>query len=136
MAGRSGRPTSPWRPATTTPAHIQLAIESRYLQLSSDIQFLPSISQANPSASLVLQFAPILERSNFYFSAGAGLITNHTSSGAAAGWVQTQLSWRAPIHGFAFFGQLGHALNSGASTELLIGVAHPLAPYRAHGMKS
>jgi hypothetical protein len=117
-------------------AHAQLAIKSRYLQLSSDIQFVPALTKANPSASLVLQIAPLLEGSHFYFSAGAGLITNHTSSGAAAGWVQTQFAWRAPIHGFAFFGQLGRSLNTGSATELLIGVQHPLAPYRAHGLKS
>lgn len=117
-------------------AHAQLAIKSRYLQLSSDIQFLPALTKANPSASFVLQIAPLAEGSHFYVSAGAGLITNHTSSGAAAGWVQAQFAWRAPIHGFALFGQLGRSLSTGSATELLIGAQHPLAPYRAHGLKS
>jgi hypothetical protein len=117
-------------------AHAQLAIKSRYLQLSSDIQFVPALTKANPSASFVLQIAPLAEGSHFYFSAGAGLITGHTSSGAAAGWVQTQFAWRAPIHGFAFFGQVGRSLNTGSATELLVGVQHPLAPYRAHGLRS
>lgn len=117
-------------------AHVQLAVKSRYLQLSSDIQFLPSITKANPSASLVVQVAPLAERSSLYASAGVGLITNHTASGAAAGWVQGQLAWRGPIHAFALFGQVGRSLNSGSRTELLIGLQHPLAPYRAHGLKS
>jgi hypothetical protein len=117
-------------------AHAQLAFKSPYLQLSADIQFVPALTKANPSASLVLQIAPIAEHSDFYFSAGAGLITNHTTSGAAAGWAQAQFAYRVPIHGFALFGQLGKAFNAGSATELLIGVQHPLAPYRAHGFKS
>ena len=116
-------------------AHAQLAFKSRYVQISSDIQFVPRFTKANPNASLVLQIAPLPELSHFYLSAGIGLITNHAASGAAAGWVQTQLAFRTPIHGAALFGQLGKSLNGGA-TELLIGVQHPLAPYRAHGMKS
>ena len=117
-------------------AHVQLGVKSRYLQLSSDIQFVPALTQATPSASLVLQFAPLAEASDFYVSAGVGLITNHAVSGAAAGWTQAQLAWRGPLHGFALFGQLGKALNGGSGNELLIGVQHPLAPYRAHGLKS
>lgn len=117
-------------------AHAQLAVKSPTLQVSADIQFVPALTKANPVASLVLQFAPISQRSDFYFSAGAGVITNHTTSGAAAGWAQAQLAYRLPIHGFALFGQLGKALNAGSVTELLVGVQHPLAPYRAHGLKS
>lgn len=117
-------------------AHAQLAIKSRYLQLSSDIQFVPKFTKANPTASVVLQVAPLAVRSHFYFSAGAGLITSRTASGAAAGWVQTQLAYRTPLHAFALFGQVGHALNSGSGTELLLGLQHPLGPYKAHGLKS
>ncbi len=98
-------------------AHAQLAIKTRYLQLSSDIQFIPALTKANPSASFVLQVAPLPEKSDFYLSAGAGLITNHTASGAAAGWAQAQFAWRGPIHGFAIFGQLGRSLNAGSATR-------------------
>jgi hypothetical protein len=116
--------------------HAQLAVKSRYVQLSTDVQFVPSLTKANPSASLVLQVAPIAEFSHFYASAGVGLITNHTVSGAAAGWAQAQFAFRTPLHGAALFGQLGRAFSSGSHTELLIGLQHPLAPYRAHGLKS
>ncbi len=116
--------------------HVQLAVRSPYLQLSSDIQFVPKFTQASPTASLVLQVAPIRQHSPFYFSAGVGLITNHTASGAAAAWVQAQFAYRGPLHGFSLFTQIGRSLNTGSVTELLIGVQHPLAPYIAHGLKS
>ncbi|MGH7594227.1 MAG: hypothetical protein ACRELE_10315, partial [Gemmatimonadales bacterium] len=80
--------------------------------------------------------APIKSTSAFYLSGGIGLITNHTPSGAAAGWVQGQLAYRTPIHVVTLFAQLGTSLNSGSHTELLIGVQHPLAPYKLHGLKS
>jgi hypothetical protein len=135
--GYSARTSDASRPgAAFFRLHAQLAVKSRYLQLSSDVQFIPKLTKANPSASLVLQVAPVAEHSHFYLSAGVGLITNHTTNGAAAGWAQAQFAYRTPLHGAALFGQLGRAFSSGATTELLIGLQHPLAPYRAHGLRS
>ncbi|HEY4320047.1 MAG TPA: hypothetical protein VGM77_02625 [Gemmatimonadales bacterium] len=117
-------------------AHLQMAIASPVIQVSSDIQFVPKFTKADPTASIVLQLAPIPATSAFYLSGGIGLITGHTSTGAAAGWVQAQLAYRTPIHVVTLFGQIGKSLNSGSGTELLIGVQHPLAPYKLHGLKS
>jgi hypothetical protein len=41
-------------------------------------------------------------------------------------------AFRTPVHELTPFVQIGKALVDGAKAELLIGIAHPLAPYLLH----
>lgn len=113
-------------------AHLQLAIGAPFIQVSSDIQFVPKFTKAEPTVSAVFQVAPVAQSSALYLSGGIGAITGHTASGALAGWIQAQAAIRTPLHAVTLFGQVGRALNDGARTELLIGLQHPLSPYKLH----
>jgi hypothetical protein len=71
--------------------------------------------------------------SPFYVAAGIGLITGHDFGvDKLVGWAQGTMAARTPIHELTPFVQVGRALVSGNRTEFLIGIAHPLAPYKLH----
>ena len=80
-----------------------------------------------------LELAPIHQESPFYVAAGIGLITGHDLGlDKLVGWAQGTVAARTPIHELTPFVQVGRALVSGNRTEFLIGIAHPLAPYKLH----
>ena len=112
--------------------HVQLGIGPRYLELAGDLLWVPAIG-ATPAFSGLVQLAPLREGSPFYASGGIGLVTGRNrTADRMQGWTQAVLAWRSPIHEITPFVQVGRALGTGQRTELLLGVAHPLAPYRLH----
>jgi len=112
--------------------HIQTAPGIKYLEISSDLLWIPDAG-ATPTWSAILQFAPLSEESRVYLCAGIGGITGRDpSADRLAGWVQAVLAVRTPIHELTPFVQVGKPLLAGARAELLIGIAHPLAPYLLH----
>ncbi|HKR55347.1 MAG TPA: hypothetical protein VJS20_03540 [Gemmatimonadales bacterium] len=110
--------------------HTSMNTGIPHFALSADINWLPSVS-ANPAISFLGQIDPLSRESAFYLSGGGGLITAHNGN-SFAGWVQLVLAYRTHIHELAPFVQVGHALTTGQRVELLVGVAHPLAPYLFH----
>jgi hypothetical protein len=112
--------------------HLQTALGIHVVQVSSDLQWIPSFG-ATPSWSGTLELAPIHQESPFYVAAGIGLITGHdVGVDRLVGWAQGTMAARTPIHELTPFVQVGRALVSGNRTEFLIGIAHPLAPYKLH----
>ncbi len=112
--------------------HLQTALGIHFVQLSSDLQWLPSLG-ATPVWSGTLELAPIHQDSPFYVAGGIGLVTGHDFGvDKLVGWAQGTVAVRTPIHELTPFVQVGRALVSGNRTELLIGIAHPLAPYKLH----
>ena len=112
--------------------HFQTAPGIKLLEISSDLLWIPS-EGATPTWSVVLQVAPISETSRVYFSAGIGGINRRDPQGdRLAGWTQAVLAVRTPIHELTPFIQVGQALLDNARVELLVGIAHPLAPYLLH----
>lgn len=114
--------------------HAQFAVASPVIQVASDVQFLPKFTGANPTISAVVQVAPIKTSSPLFLAAGIGAISGHNGE-KFAGWVQATAAVRTPIHSIAVFAQIGKSLISGSKGELLIGVQHPLSPYKFHGLK-
>jgi hypothetical protein len=130
--GWFSRKTSPEVSEAFFRVHFQTAPGIKYLEISSDLLWLPALG-ATPTWSVVLQVAPISEESRFYLSAGFGGITGRDPSGdRLAAWVQAVAAVRTPIHELTPFVQFGRPLVSGARPELLVGIAHPLAPYLLH----
>lgn len=112
--------------------HVQAAAGPKLLELAADVLWLPKHG-ATPVVSAVLQVAPFREESPFYFGAGGGVITGRSSAGdRLSGWLQAELAVRTPIHELTPFLSVGRAMVEGAEVEILIGIAHPLAPYRMH----
>jgi hypothetical protein len=114
--------------------HFQTAPGIPLLEISSDLLWIPEFG-ATPTWSAVLQFAPISEASRFYVSAGMGGISGRDTTAGRdrlSGWVQAVAAFRTPVHELTPFVQIGKALVDGAKAELLIGIAHPLAPYLLH----
>ncbi|HEY6808307.1 MAG TPA: hypothetical protein VI160_05905 [Gemmatimonadales bacterium] len=113
-------------------AHVGMNTGIPHLALSGDLNWIPSLG-ATPVFSVVGQVDPLDRASPFYLSVGAGLVTGH-SPGADrfVGWAQAVLAFRTPIHELAPFVQVGRALQTGAKLEVLVGLAHPLAPYQFH----
>jgi hypothetical protein len=123
-------------PATTQEAffrlHAQTAFGIHYLQLSSDLLWIPQFG-ATPVWSGVLEVSPIQQESPFYVAAGIGLISGRNQNGdKLSGWLQGTVAFRTPIHEITPFVQIGKALSNGNQAELLFGIAHPLAPYKLH----
>lgn len=112
--------------------HLQTALGIHLVQVSSDLQWIPSFG-ATPVWSGTLELAPIHQESPFYVAGGIGLITGHDFGlDRLVGWAQGTVAARTPIHELTPFVQVGRALVSGNRTEFLIGIAHPLAPYKLH----
>jgi hypothetical protein len=112
--------------------HVQTAPGIPGLELSSDLLFVPSRG-ATPAWSAVAQIAPLALGSPLYVSGGFGVITGrHGTRDRLRGWMQAVAAFRTPIHEIAPFVQIGRATRRGAKAEFLLGVAHPLAPYRFH----
>lgn len=114
--------------------HTQWGLGVRHLALSADILWVPELSQSSPTVSFVAQFEPISQRKRLYASVGVGMVTGHDQDGNGfTPWGQAQLAYRSPIHDIAPFVQIGRALNGdNRESEILIGLAHPIAPYRMH----
>jgi len=112
--------------------HLQTALGIHLLQVSSDLLWIPSAG-ATPVWSGTLELAPIHQESPLYVAGGIGLITGHViGADRLAGWVQGTVAVRTPIHELTPFVQVGKALTAGNKAEFLIGIAHPLAPYKLH----
>lgn len=112
--------------------HLQTALGIHLVQVSSDLLWIPA-SGATPVWSGTLELAPIHQESPFYLAGGVGLVTGHAVGvDRLVGWLQGTAAVRTPIHELTPFVQVGRAVVSGNSTELLIGIAHPLAPYKLH----
>lgn len=110
--------------------HTSLNTGIPHVAMSADMNWIPSVS-ANPVVSFVGQIDPLSRESDFYLSAGAGLITGHAFN-KFAGWAQAVVAVRTHIHELAPFVQVGHALNPNQKFEFHFGIAHPLAPYLFH----
>jgi hypothetical protein len=112
--------------------HVQAAVGPKFLELAADLLWLPDLG-GTPTFSAALQFAPVAETSPFYLAAGGGVISGRSSVGdRLSGWLQAEVAWRTPIHELTPFVSVGRALVDGGELELLVGIAHPLAPYRMH----
>ena len=112
--------------------HLQTALGVHAIQVSSDLLWIPALG-ATPVWSGVLEVAPIHQESPLYVAAGVGLVTGHELGiDRLVGWAQGTVAARTSIHELTPFVQVGRALVSGNKTELLFGIAHPLAPYKLH----
>lgn len=112
--------------------HLQTALGIHVVQVSGDLLWIPSLG-ATPVWTGTLELAPIHQESPFYVAGGIGLVTGHDfGADRLVGWAQGTVAARTPIHELTPFVQVGKALVSGNNTELLIGIAHPLAPYKLH----
>ncbi|MFN0179966.1 MAG: hypothetical protein ACKVZ0_14295 [Gemmatimonadales bacterium] len=110
--------------------HLQFALGSSRLVSASDVMFLPGVG-ATPIFSTVLQFQPVRPRSRLFLAAGLGVTTGHGGSAdRLTGLVQGVAAVRLPVHEIGLFVQLSRAVRRGERSELLVGLAHPIAPYR------
>ena len=112
--------------------HVQFALGSNRLVSASDLLFLPGVG-STPIFSSVLQVQPLRPHSRFFLAAGLGLVTGHGgSTDRLSGLLQGVAAFRLPVHEIALFVQASKALRRGQPGELLLGIAHPIAPYRHH----
>ncbi|MBM4188984.1 MAG: hypothetical protein FJ206_16925 [Gemmatimonadetes bacterium] len=110
--------------------HLQFALGSSRLVSASDVIFLPGVG-ATPIFSTVLQLQPIRPGSRLFLAAGLGLTTGHGGSAdRLTGLIQGVAAVRLPVHEVGLFVQLNRPVRRGEGRELLVGVAHPIAPYR------
>jgi hypothetical protein len=114
--------------------HSQWGLGFRHLAMSADALWIPHLTQSTPRISFVAQVEPISQAKRLYASAGIGMISNGSASGKGfGGWAQAVVAYRSPIHDIAPFIQAGRMLSgSNRETEILLGLAHPIAPYRMH----
>lgn len=117
--------------------HTQMGLAVRHLSLAGDLLWLPGVTGGTPRFSILAQVEPLSQLSRVYLSGGVGLITESpfTSNGTTRmqGWIQATVAYRSAIHDLAPFAQVGMIVaGSGRKPEILLGVAHPLAPYRMH----
>lgn len=116
--------------------HTQWGLGIRHVAMSIDALWIPKLTQSTPSISFVAQYEPISQAKRLYASVGAGMISGRDQTGNGfSPWAQAVVAYRSPIHDLAPFIQAGRVLNgTDRETEFLFGIAHPIAPYRMHGL--
>ena len=116
--------------------HSQFGTGIRHLAFSADVVWVPKVSHSSPSFSAVAQYEPISQQKRVYAAAGLGIVSNGSTSGTGFGpWVQGVLAYRSKIHDLTPFVQAGRILSgTGREWQCLFGIAHPIAPYRMHGL--
>lgn len=114
--------------------HSQFGLGVRHLAVSADLLWIPEISQSSPTVSIVAQYEPFDQRKRVYGSIGAGMISGRDQEGNGfTPWAQAQLAYRSAIHDIAPFVQVGLPLTGDdREFEFMLGIAHPIAPYRMH----
>lgn len=114
--------------------HTQWGLGFRHLAMSADALWIPHLTQSTPTISFVAQYEPISQAKRLYASVGAGMISGRDQTGNGfSPWAQAVVAYRSPIHDLAPFVQAGRVLNgTNRETEFLLGIAHPIAPYRMH----
>lgn len=113
-------------------ARIQTGLGTEHFQLAAHVLFVPKAG-GSPQFTTVLQVVPTDNDGWLHFAAGAGIVSGRVGSGnRVEPWAQATLGVRTPIHDLAPFVQYGAPLVDGGRPELLIGVSHPLAPYKFH----
>ena len=134
-AGRFVQKASPSNLSETfLRVHTQWGLGFRHLAMSADALWIPHLTQSTPTISFVAQYEPISQAKRPYLSAGVGMISGRDQTGNGfSPWAQVVLAYRSPIHDLAPFVQAGRVLNgTNRETEFLLGIAHPIAPYRMH----
>ena len=116
--------------------HSQFGLGIRHLALAADALWIPKLTQSSPTFSAVAQYEPLSQAKRVYLSVGVGAISGRDQTGNGfSPWAQAALAYRLPIHDLAPFVQAGRVLNgTNRETEFLFGIAHPLAPYKMHGV--
>lgn len=119
--------------------HTQFGTGFRHFALAVDLLWIPSITKVSPdNFTLVAQYEPISQQQRLYANVGLGLIAGREQTAGENGfspWATATIAYRSKIHDIAPFVQVGRVLNGdNREFEFLFGVAHPIAPYRMHGL--
>lgn len=116
--------------------HSQWGTGFRHLAMSADVLWIPKLTQSSPTFSILAQYEPISQTKRLYASIGAGMISGRDQTGNGfSPWAQATVAYRSAIHDIAPFVQAGRVLNgTNRETEFLFGIAHPIAPYKMHGV--
>jgi hypothetical protein len=117
--------------------HTQFGLGIRHISLSVDLLWLPDIGKVSPDHyTIVASYEPISQQKRLYASAGLGLIAGREQNAGENGfspWAQAVLAYRSAIHDIAPFVQVGRVMSGDdREFEILVGLAHPIAPYRMH----
>lgn len=119
--------------------HTQLGTGFRHFGLAVDLLWIPSVTKVSPdNFTLVAQYEPISQQKRLYANLGLGLIAGREQTAGENGfspWAQATVAYRSKIHDIAPFVQAGRVLNGdNREFEFLFGLAHPIAPYKMHGL--
>ena len=119
--------------------HTQFGTGVRHVALAVDLVWLPSLSKVSPdNFTIVAQYEPISQQKRLYANLGLGLIAGREQTAGENGfspWAQATVAYRSKIHDIAPFVQAGRVLNGDdREFEFMFGLAHPIAPYRMHGL--
>lgn len=116
--------------------HSQFGLGIRHLALAADVLWIPKLTQSSPAFSAVAQYEPLSQVKRVYLSAGLGMISGRDQTGNGfSPWLQGVAAYRTKIHDLTPFVQAGKVMNgTNREWEFLLGVAHPLAPYKMHGV--
>jgi hypothetical protein len=119
--------------------HTQFGTGVRHVALAVDLVWLPSLSKVSPdNFTIVAQYEPISQQKRLYANLGLGLIAGREQTAGENGfspWAQATVAYRSKIHDIAPFVQAGRVLNGdNREFEFMFGLAHPIAPYRMHGL--
>lgn len=117
--------------------HTQMGLAVRHVSLAGNLLWLPGATGGTPRFSILAQYEPFSQLSRVYLSGGAGLINESpfTSNGTSRmqGWVQATLAYRSMIHDITPYVEVGTIVaGNNRKPEILLGVAHPIAPYKMH----
>lgn len=119
---------------------LEVGTPTRHVGLFTHLELAPEFGPA-PEMTAGLQAWLLPRFSDFNVTGGVGVKHDRLGVGEERpgeyelrAWTHLGAEYQTPIHEFAIYGQAGTTLAGEAGPEFQVGVRHPLAPWRFHGI--
>lgn len=119
---------------------LEIGTPARHLGLFAHMDVVPA-DGPSPNLTYGLQVWALPRFSDFNLTGGIGLTHRRNGIGddpptayELRGWAHVGAEYQTPIHEFGLYAQLGGPLSGEAGAELQVGLRHPVAPWKFHGI--
>lgn len=111
-------------------AKLEIGTPSPHLGLFTHLQIVPD-DGPSPSLRYGLQLWTLPRFSDFNLTGGIGLVHD---ADVVRGWGHVALEYQTPLHEIALYAQAGTRFAGDDPEEFQIGIRHPIAPWKFHGI--
>lgn len=119
---------------------LEVGTPTRHLGLFAHMEVIPS-DGPSPNLTYGLQVWALPRFSDFNLTGGIGLTHRRNGIGddppgayELRGWAHVGAEYQTPVHEIGLYAQAGTPLSGEAGPEFQLGLRHPVAPWKFHGI--